>query len=188
MDGMTGSDIGPIRFRFAPRKVLAAVHWMLAERKTLDLHAILKTCYFADKEHLNRYGRPIFGARYQAMRYGPVPLEIYEMLKAEPYWLAELARDTMPWKLSGYRVALQEGVNAEPPLEELSDSDMECLRSALEKSAGMTFDQRTAATHGPDWQRARLGRMRYEDMISDDHPERERLIAELQRNAAWIDL
>jgi hypothetical protein len=67
----------------------------------LDLHTILKTCYFADKDHLNRNRRPIFGATYRAMRFGPVPLETYEMTKRDPIWLPELDADSYPWSLEG---------------------------------------------------------------------------------------
>ena len=76
-----GLAVGQIRFKFAARKALAAIWSMVAERSTLDLHQALKACYFADKKHLNDFGRPVFGAVYQAMRFGPVPLEIYEMAK-----------------------------------------------------------------------------------------------------------
>ena len=71
-----------ITFRFRPVKVIEAVSWMLRTAKSdptdpaeqLDLHTILKTCYFADKRALNEIGRPVFGAKYIAMRYGPVPV------------------------------------------------------------------------------------------------------------------
>ena len=93
-----------IRFRFAARKALAVLHRMVEEQEGIDLHAALKACYFADKDHLNRHGRPVFGANYRAMRFGPVPLEIYEMAKGEPIWLAELGLDRLPWELRGYRL------------------------------------------------------------------------------------
>lgn len=168
-----------IRFRFAPAKARAAVQWMLQEARpdSLDLHTILKTCYFADKHHLNRWGRPIFGARYRAMRYGPVPVEIYEMLKGEHYWLAELGADRFPWSLTGYRVR---GENEPPDLDELSRTDLEALEEAFARARDMTFDQRTAATHGPDWQKAQLGWMRYEDMIDPENPRREEILETLE--------
>ncbi len=171
-----------IRFRFAPAKARAAVQWMLHEARpeALDLHTILKTCYFADKEHLNTWGRPIFGARYRAMRYGPVPVEIYEMLKGEPYWLAELRAERYPWILSGYRVSPE---NEPPELDELSRSERETLQRAFERARGMTFDQRTAATHGPDWQKAQLGWMRYEDMIEAENPRRDEILETLEEIA-----
>jgi len=62
-----------LHFRFAPRKALAALSWMLRQRDGLDLHTLLKASCFADKDHLNRHGRPVFGATCQAMTCGPVP-------------------------------------------------------------------------------------------------------------------
>lgn len=50
----------------------------------------------------------------------------------------------------------------------------------------MSFNERTAATHGPDWQAAELGRMRYEDMIDED--KRERLLPYLKENAQYMHL
>jgi hypothetical protein len=94
----------PIRFRFAPGKARAAILWMLGQRPKLDLHTILKTCYFADKEHLNKHRRPIFGATYRAMRFGPVPLEIYELAKGDPIWLPELDADSYPWSPEGHHL------------------------------------------------------------------------------------
>ena len=54
----------PIRFRFAPAKALAALHWMLhtAGSGGADLHRLLKAACFADKAHLNKHGRPLVAA------------------------------------------------------------------------------------------------------------------------------
>lgn len=170
-----------LRFRFAPRKALAAIGWMLqkAAPHPLDLHTVLKTCYFADREHLNAYGRPIFGARYRAMRYGPVPVEIYEMLKGEPIWLAELDRERVPWNLEGYRITSSTNEAWEEP-RVLSKSDLQALEAAFSRARSMTFDERTAASHGPDWQKAELGWMRYEDMIDEDNPRRAEILEDLE--------
>ncbi len=173
----------PIRFRFAARKALQAVEWMLAEYGDLDFHTILKACYFADKEHLNRFGRPIFGARYYAMRYGPVPMEIYDLLKGDLLRLHEAGVERTPWGIEGYR--LRRLSNDTPGTTALSISERECLARAIEKSRSMTFDERTAATHGPDWQKARLGWMDYRDMVDDDNPMREEILEELEDPDAW---
>lgn len=174
-----------IRFRFAPRKAAAALHWILRERGPLDLHQAMKACYFADKAHLNAHGRPVFGATYRAMRFGPVPLEIYEMAKSEPLWLAELGVARFPWRLDGYHLHLV--TNEEPNLGSLSHSDRAALEDGLALSVALTFTERTAATHGPDWQAARMGRMRYEDMI-EDAPEKAELVAELRETAPRLSL
>lgn len=173
-----------IRFKFSPEKALAAIHWMVAEQPGIDLHTLLKSCYFADKQHLNEFGRPIFGATYRAMRFGPVPLEIYEMAKGEALWLPEIGRDTYPWRLDGFRLSLTD--NSAPNLDKLSETDFALLRNAHMLSSHMTFDARTSATHGRDWQAAKLGAMKYEDMIDED--KRELLVPYLIENAQYMRL
>lgn len=174
-----------IRFRFAPAKALAAIHWMIKQAPGIDLHTILKACYFADKQHINDHDRPIFGAVYRAMKFGPVPIEIYQMTKCEPLWLAELNLDRFPWELDGYRLKLIS--NEEPDLSALSESDLDALTSGLEKSRAMTFTSRTAATHGSDWQGADLGVMAYEDMI-EDGPQKSDRVAILRETSRFMKL
>ena len=184
---MATSTEQPIQFRFAARKALAAIHFMVDRHEGIDLHSMLKACYFADKDHLNSHGRPIFGATYRAMRYGPVPLEIYEMAKAEPIWLAEMELDDLPWNVRGHQLYRNNNWNAAPDMRALSPSDRESIKRGFEGACAMTFDEQTAATHGPDWQAARLGSMRYEDMM-DDGPGKAERVAELRESAPFMRL
>jgi hypothetical protein len=173
-----------IQFRFNPRKASQAIQWMLATATdAVDFHTILKTIYFADKRMLNEHGRPIFGANYRAMNYGPVPLEVYEMLKCEPYWLTELAQDDYPWLREGYRVRLIPNHNQLPEPDDIAPAEMDTIREAFEQCREMTFNQRTRETHGMDWVEGtrRPGeRMAYEDMIAPDRPDRNDLIEDLE--------
>lgn len=175
----------PIRFKFAPVKAMNAIHWMVRQKPGLDLHTLLKACYFADKEHLNAQNQPIFGATYRAMRFGPVPLEIYEMAKGDSIWLAETGRPGFPWRLDGYHLSLQG--NDEPDLSVFSVSDRDALRSGFSQSSSMTFSERTAATHGADWQAAGLGIMRYEDML-DSTPDKNARIEYIEQVAPFLRL
>jgi hypothetical protein len=174
-----------IRFRFSAEKAKAAVLLMLERQGRHDLHELLKACYFADKRHLNEWRRPIFGATYRAMKFGPVPLEIYEMLKGESIWLAELSVDSLPWQLNGFRV--EKASNETADTDTLSKSDLDTIKWAHELSAHMTFDFRTAITHGPDWQAANLGTMKYEDMI-DEGPQKAELIEYLRETGPHMKL
>ena len=128
----------PIVFRFAPTKARAALLWMLDQNHRLDLHTVLKACYFADKIHLNKYERPIFGATYRAMRFGPVPLEIYEMAKGEPIWLPELGADSYPWSMQGHYLCRTQ--NQRVDTSDLSESDMESIQECYNRSVRMTFN------------------------------------------------
>ncbi len=155
-------------------------------RRALDFHTILKTAYFADKRMLNEHWRPIFGATYRAMNYGPVPVEIYQMLKCDPYYLSELELSDYPWKReNGYWVSfvdsnLRSNEILNPP--DIAEADMAILAEEFERSRGMSFNQRTNETHQMDWVRGIQrpdSRMAYEDMIAEDHPHREEMIEDL---------
>jgi hypothetical protein len=162
-----------IRFRFSPAKARAAIQWMLKRASPLDLHIVLRTCYFADRNHINYHNRPVFGATYRALNFGPFPVKIHEMAKSDPLWLAELEADQFPWILQGYHLH----PTADEPAHFgcLSQSDIDALEHGFELARSMTFTSRTAATHGHDWQVANLGIMRYEDMIDDFEGKGERV-------------
>lgn len=176
----------PIRFKFAADKALAAIHWIVCQSSGVDLHTLLKACYFADKKHLNEHGRPIFGATYKAMKYGPVPLEIYEMAKGEPLWLAELGLNRLPWRSEGFRLFVE--LNTAPDMDVFSETDIASIQQGWDTSRGMSFDARTAATHGKDWQAANLGIMSYEDMLDDDNPQKPEQVAYLREAGPIIRL
>jgi hypothetical protein len=168
--------------RFRPAKAFAALRQMLAwaqqdGRGPAVLHTLLKACYFADKWHLNAHWRPVFGATYRAMPYGPVPLEIYEMAKGEPLWLGELGRSDYPWRLEGFRVV---ATGNEPlDIRSLSPSDLKALQDGFARARTLTFDERTAASHDLAWHRAKHGCMDYADMVEEANPDREAILEAL---------
>lgn len=172
-------------YRFSTEKAFSAIHWMVSQGAEVDLHAALKTCYFSDKSHLNEFFQPIFGATYRAMKYGPVPLEIYEMLKGEELWLWEVKGQSLPWALEG--VSLRRVANKEPDMSMFAESELQHLSNGFHRSVGMNFTARTAATHGADWQAANGGIMRYEDMI-DSSPRQDAIIRTIKETASHVRL
>ena len=63
-----------IRFRFNLEKLVAFLGFFSAKGVS-DLTKLkaAKLLYFADKDHLLKYGRPILGDVYFCLPYGPVP-------------------------------------------------------------------------------------------------------------------
>ena len=51
----------------------------------------------------------------------------------------------------------------------------------------MTFNERTAATHGPDWQRGALDLMNYADML-DETPDKAERVEQLRILAPHLAL
>ena len=67
---------------FNVEKTLNAVLYISERLKRSDFHKIFKILYFSDREHLMEYGRAITGDTYIAMEYGPVPSNLYDILKS----------------------------------------------------------------------------------------------------------
>jgi uncharacterized phage-associated protein len=53
-----------VRFQFDPEKFVDAVAYLAQACPSSTKLSICKLLYFADKEHLLRYGRPILGDHY----------------------------------------------------------------------------------------------------------------------------
>lgn len=66
---------------FDKTKALNALLYVANRVDRKDFHKIFKILYFADRQHLAHWGRPITGDTYIAMEAGPVPSRIYDMLK-----------------------------------------------------------------------------------------------------------
>jgi uncharacterized phage-associated protein len=145
------------RARFEEQKALATILYVAHQlgqkspERRADLYKLLKVLYFADKKHLARYNRAISGDFYVAMGDGPVPSRIYDMLKfirRDGYFTS-----ATPGFTEHLKAALQFSDHItvipteEPDLEELSESDIECLDEAIDQHRAFTFGQLKAKSH-----------------------------------------
>lgn len=127
--------------------------------------------FFAEKWHLNEYGRPILGDTYDALPHGPVARTVYGLLKQDDALIAQFLAE---------RCGLDEGlpfsvynrywVKASRParLAAFSESEIDALQWSYDKYSSMSFRQLHELTHAePAWRNARErgGIMRYEDML-----------------------
>lgn len=133
-----------------------ALEVILYIAKNLDgatLHSISKMLYLSDKVHLQEYGRLICGDRYIAMEYGPVPSAIYDMMKVaagresiDVDW-DEIILDAMQ-VVRGRDVIPKRECN----MDMLSESEIECIQSALAEYGHKSFGQLTDITHDSAWE------------------------------------
>ena len=70
-----------INFKPKIEKIVETILYLSHKISTLDTYRVVKLIYLADREHLNRYGRPITFDEMVAMEYGPVPSNAYNILK-----------------------------------------------------------------------------------------------------------
>ncbi|MEO6831975.1 MAG: Panacea domain-containing protein [Chitinophagaceae bacterium] len=119
-----------------------------------DFHRLFKILYFAEKEHLAAFGRPITGDQYVAMPNGPVPSFVYDALKTLRggkqyltinYPVADVF-EVVDWKYAGAKRAAK--------LEYLSESDLQMLHASIKENGGMDFETLTDKSHDSAWQQA----------------------------------
>jgi uncharacterized phage-associated protein len=66
-------------------KIKEAVLFLLNNASDdLDQYKIAKAIFWADVNHLNKFGRPVTYDNYVAMKFGPVPSKTYEFLSRDP--------------------------------------------------------------------------------------------------------
>lgn len=117
-------------FSFNEKKAINSLLYVL---KDVDnLYNIMKIFYFADKEHLSKYGRFIYGENYIAMSKGQVPSWIYDLIKAVrgdgKRMINEEVKKNIEVKDDHIIIK-----KTEPNLDYLSDSEIECLDNAIKK-------------------------------------------------------
>lgn len=102
------------------------------------LHKVFKILWFADMEHLKKYGRTITGAKYSALPYGPVPSVLYDEIQQKKTIFER------------YDVGVKKGFLK--PLKAadeffLSETDKEELDAAIEKYKDKSFEELLDLSH-----------------------------------------
>lgn len=136
------------------------------ERK--DLHKICKILYYADQSHLSKYGRSITGDTYIAMEYGPVPSKIEDIFKAlrGDSFFSGCVEDLKSFFEITNKFHLVPKKKAN--MDYLSESDVECLDSAIKKCKGKSFSELTDMSHDIAWHNTKRDRaMSVKDILRE---------------------
>ena len=172
------------RYAVNTSKALEAILWLANERPGIDVYHVVKAAFYADKDHLNRYGRPVTGDDYKADQFGPLGDVVYGLLKGDPLEILALqSNGKLPFTVDdeAWRVNADRG----PNLEKLSSSDVESLRVGLDLVADRSFDELFQLSHREQaYIAADGGRMRYEDLLDPKDPLRKEKAADLAETAA----
>lgn len=136
---------------FNKEVAINAILYIIQSFGQVDIHKICKILYYADQYHLAKYGRQITGDTYICMPFGPVPSnieDIFKALRGDSYF-ADQVNDlkNVIIFINKYIVTSPE----KPDMDELSESDVECLNAAIEKCRPLDFSQLTEMSHGLAW-------------------------------------
>ncbi len=175
------------RYPIRTGKVVEIIVWLAVASPDIDIYHLVKAAFYADKYHLNKYGRPVAGDDYQADTYGPLGQCIYRLLTNDPIEMLALGGNgVLPFKLGDrWRVIADREANTRI----LSASDVEALRRGLDVVEPHTFDELVEMTHEEGaYIAADGGRMKYEDMLDEDDPQRDEKAADLAETARFAVL
>jgi uncharacterized phage-associated protein len=147
----------------------------------VEAHAIAKLLFWADKWHLERYGSQVTGDDYIAMPEGPVPSNIYEIMKSvRGDGFFDYPEDVMAIFREAFRIENRYIIraNRKPDLAKLSESEIEALLHSVAEYGSLGFEQRSAESHGSAWKSAKKpnGRISLEAII-EELPNKEEVLS-----------
>jgi hypothetical protein len=152
-----------IAFPFSPRKAIAALHFLAGlmssprrvEHPMLHFKGIMAVLWIADVRHFQDHRRPITGTRWQAYPQGPVPGDVFALLRNDPLWLAELPEThyAVPFELQGDCVTRNLRIPfGYDPKTILGQSDRDALGKAVATAKDLKQTRRVDALRGEAYQ------------------------------------
>lgn len=182
------ADGPPLKFAFSDAKAIEVLAFVAEKWDGITPFFLAKVLFFAEKWHLNRYGRPIIADTYIAMPHGPVPSAVKNIVDEnfeffeEPETFRKMLRVERVHHLRHLHSRVKSA-----DLMRLSGSDTECLEEAIAFCRAKDFGELSNLTHFEKaWKNAPANRpMAYEDFLDDGNPERDALLEEAKSFAAY---
>jgi len=117
-----------------------------------DFIKIFKIIYFANREHLATYGRPIIDDDFIAMQNGPVPSWLYDAVKLENKNIGvyKPVSDSIE-HVFFYIIKAKE----EPDMTEMSKSDVKCLLKSIQENKDLSADKLSEKSHDSAYEKRR---------------------------------
>lgn len=143
---------------------LKAVVLYIIENSSLarrDVYSIVKTAFYAQQMQFANSGMPLYKDDICALPFGPVPSDIYHILKIARGDQSEKEFHKTDGLID---IAMAIGFDSEifypkesPDLDYLSKSDIRAIDLAIKKVAEMSFDDIVKDTHSQEWNRVYNG-------------------------------
>ncbi len=153
--------------QFDKTKALNALLYVANRVQRKDFHKIFKIIYFADRQHLADWGRPITGDTYIAMEAGPVPSRMYDMMKIVrgDSYLPDTEGLSKYFEIENW-MYVKPLVDAD--FNKLSRNEQEALDSSIEKYSALSYDEIKEKSHDIAWRStARDFSIKWEDIARE---------------------
>ena len=158
-----------VKPQFDQRKALHALLFVVTHLpKPANVYNVLKCLYYADRKHLQEYGRQIYGDTFYALEHGPVPSAAYEIVKyanGRAKWDLRFTEALELLDVNDVYLSARGAVDTDL----LSRSDMACLLDAARKYGTMSFSRLKKLSHqGKAFENADPnGEMNLSDLIDE---------------------
>lgn len=190
-----------MRISYRPNidKIIEAITFVLHIHGDSRNIFILKSLYYADKFHLQQYGRPVTGDTFFKLQYGPVGTNAYDLLKLNEITFSkdilDMVKRSFHFKTKG-GWPIYHALRV-PDLDMFSESDELCLRKAVDhckdlsirNSNGfyMDFSLSEESHKEMAWLEANMrGELDFTKMIDSDTPHRDELIKYMAASCSSI--
>lgn len=131
------------KFTFNINKAISSL--LYVSKEIHNLYNIMKVFYFADKLHLSKYGRLMFGETYIAMEKGHVPSTIYDIIKFVRGDGTKKFDNELKEVIQVNKNEVK--ANKQANLDFLSPSEIECLNEAMKEYGKLHYTSLLFKSH-----------------------------------------
>jgi uncharacterized phage-associated protein len=153
-----------LQFKFDKEKCISVLSYITQNLEKTDFLRVFKVLYFAEQKHLVRFGRPIVGDNYIAMKHGPVPSNIYNELRNIESGIGKMMDNFMKNNISFsdyFEVKKSDKgksifSNFKSDFDDISQSELICLDESLKENRKLSFDALSTKSHDKAWEKANV--------------------------------
>jgi uncharacterized phage-associated protein len=153
-----------LQFKFDKEKCISVLSYITKNLETADFLRVFKVLYFAEQKHLVRFGRPIVGDNYIAMKHGPVPSNIYNELDKIQSGIGKTMDNLLKNNISFSDYFEVKKINEVKnvflkiniELDTISESEFMCLNESLEENRKLSFNELSNKSHDSAWKKANV--------------------------------
>lgn len=183
-----------IKYKVNSEKAIETILFLSTLKKGIDLYHIAKIIFYAEKDHINKYARPIIGDKYICGKDGPFPSKIRDLVHGgEPYLnLDDLQAIHKTISISKNDEKEFPHINPlrEPDMDFFSESDIECLLGAFKKYGNLSFSELRELTHHElfYYKSAKDKEIDYLLLVDEENINRNDILKEMSETAEYAVL
>lgn len=137
------------------KKLTELVLFILGKTGGVDFYHAFKILYFAEMKHLAKWGSGIVPDEFCALKYGPVPTQLYDAVKELNHPCMILSEELS----EVIQFAGEDAPNVllpkrEANLKYISKSEIEALEQSIKENESLTFGQLMRKSHDEAWEEA----------------------------------